>query len=595
MNFIEELADEFGSLLLNPKENDFKVIVGDLRLFCAKDDLISKCQYFKAYFDFHDPGKETSVEIEIPENANFDEFSVERIINGDLAEIGEDPIGLLFASAFLGCEEAESAACAELESTLTLENSFGTFVVGLETGCNRLRARAEEFILETYVSLTFEPKNLIEILKADFCHFRKRFLNKIRENLKSFYLILGWTLFAFENRVRYLDILLEEVPVEIMDPNLSIPDEFADVESIRRFLNRQTSYRELSLKEKVAFSRLKMKMPSTNMRWPKTPLLWSIGDGVIKYVKPKAGCWAKLTKTPSKLNVKSSGCQMVAHENSLYFIGGHDNDSMWTYDVTFDEWKKLAATQDERIRAAVVSVKGDIFIFGGYKSAGKSSLSTVLETAAVFNVDTLTWRMLTPMDEPRSGARAVHFEGNIYILGGVSDRRMVATKILIYDIEKDEYENGPDLPFMTEDFAVCLVDEKIVTLGGVNPLTFVPINNVASLNLRTLHWNLTTMAELNEPTSGNFAYFDGYTVKYIGVKDKEILKPRPFLESYDPLMGKWVPETNSSLSRGGRKNSFVFTCTAISTPVRLMDNYEDLSRSNVRIMQNSNKTNLFSW
>ena len=103
-----------------------------------------------------------------------------------------------------------------------------------------------------------------------------------------------------------------------------------------------------------------------------------------------------------------------------------------------------------RIRPIVCGVESDLYVFGGYTDRDKEV--RYFDSAAKFNTDTLKWHILSPMNESRSGGQACHFDGKIYLFGGLCSRRRVVPSCEVYEIATDSFHKFTDLPAMILDF-----------------------------------------------------------------------------------------------------------------------------------------------
>jgi len=114
-----------------------------------------------------------------------------------------------------------------------------------------------------------------------------------------------------------------------------------------------------------------------------------------------------------------------------------------------------------RDRAAAVGLPdGRILVAGGVDATGVlTGLVEVLDTT------TETWATVAAMPTARSGARATHFGGKVYVVGGSDAVTMVGT-VEIYDLATGTWSSGPSLSVPRRNFGLAASGGKIFAVGG---------------------------------------------------------------------------------------------------------------------------------
>jgi len=108
---------------------------------------------------------------------------------------------------------------------------------------------------------------------------------------------------------------------------------------------------------------------------------------------------------------------LVAFRHELYAIGGRsgrsDYGDVYIYDAAADRWRAGPPIEPRGTAGAVVYC-GAIHLFGGESQAMNSSLGDVFRLDFARGV----WERIDPMPHARNFARAVLFDGGVYVVGG---------------------------------------------------------------------------------------------------------------------------------------------------------------------------------
>lgn len=80
----------------------------------------------------------------------------------------------------------------------------------------------------------------------------------------------------------------------------------------------------------------------------------------------------------------------------------------------------------------------------------------------------LEWEYVSPLRTARSGHATVSYEGNIYVIGGVTTRAVVLNTIEIYDPTTDQWKDGPTLPIPLYYHNAVVANDTIYIIGGIS-------------------------------------------------------------------------------------------------------------------------------
>jgi len=132
---------------------------------------------------------------------------------------------------------------------------------------------------------------------------------------------------------------------------------------------------------------------------------------------PKTNTWSAAAPLPRKMG--SPAAAVV--NGKLYSIGGRsgpiDFGDVHIYDPSTDRWTPGAAIPARGTAGAAV-LAGSIYLFGGESQSAKAVLGDVLRLVPSAS----EWmRETAPMPIPRKYARALVFNGVVYILGGSTE------------------------------------------------------------------------------------------------------------------------------------------------------------------------------
>ena len=586
-----ELEDLVSRVSLGEREaaKVVKVIVDGKMLKWDREVLRDKSDFFKALFAF-DQEEEEEDECEISLDKIMSKETAETIFEC-ISGAGRSPIDasnaseVLEGAAYLGCPAVEEICSSVLTKTLSLANCMEVLILGTNTGCAPLIRAAEAFIHKHLRTFIFrDAPRPRDILEMDSAKLRK-LLDRVSNNLLAYSIILGWTKFEPEKRSgSYEQLINDFVIVELLPSFESM--------NIKSFEDLSVRYRSLSFKEKLAYWEEENRLEETKC-WPRMSVVCSTGSFYPNVIcfgdgPPGESKWTKITSKPQALKSASAGSTVVSVGGSIYFIGGHGNLSLWKYDTVYDSWKlvcKEMPSGERLCSAAAASEDGEIYIFGGYTDRKTSSSGSAFhETVDCFDTRTMSWTgPLMPMENPNSGAQAFAFGYKIYLFGGLRERSQDAgagavTKCVAYDIDTDTYEHVTELPRMVVHFGLTVVGSKVYLAGGVDPLTLETLKGVLCFDLVNRTWDLD-FPDLRVARRNCALFFNGTTLVAAGGSGGA-LADLVSSEKFSVESWKWEM-CEVGLPKNPRFSLAV--TSGIKVPLRLMEEYRELGRSNFRL------------
>ena len=146
---------------------------------------------------------------------------------------------------------------------------------------------------------------------------------------------------------------------------------------------------------------------------------------------------------------------VVNNQQFLYVISGRESNITVRFDSGQNNWKKLAAVNEERFNAFGAAMNDKVYIAGGLSSSNYEGLSS----CEVYNPATNEWQLMPGLKVPRYSASMVCFTGQLYVLGGttITQRSHVHVRALgveMFDFERNQWTQKSAIPvesFENED------------------------------------------------------------------------------------------------------------------------------------------------
>ena len=177
---------------------------------------------------------------------------------------------------------------------------------------------------------------------------------------------------------------------------------------------------------------------------------------------------------------------VVNDQQFLYVISGRESNITVRFDSGQNNWKKLAAVNEERYNAFGAAKNDKIYIAGGQSSS--SYTCRRLSSCEVYNPATNEWQLMPSLNVPRYSASMVCFAGQLYVLGGIEiTQRGVHKRALgveMFDFESNQWTQKSAIPvesFESEDekkkdkiFQACVARICKRVINKLGPLDINP-------------------------------------------------------------------------------------------------------------------------
>ena len=176
---------------------------------------------------------------------------------------------------------------------------------------------------------------------------------------------------------------------------------------------------------------------------------------------------------------------VVNNQQFLYVISGRESNITVRFDSGQNNWKKLAAVNEERFNAFGAAMNDKVYIAGGLSSSNYEGLSS----CEVYNPATNEWQLMPGLKVPRYSASMVCFTGQLYVLGGttITQRSHVHVRPLgveMFDFERNQWTQKSAIPvesFENEDekkkakkFQACVARICKRVINKLEPLDINP-------------------------------------------------------------------------------------------------------------------------
>lgn len=167
---------------------------------------------------------------------------------------------------------------------------------------------------------------------------------------------------------------------------------------------------------------------------------------ITKYI-PESNSWRDVASFDFG---SREGMCIVTKDSFVYFIGGRVRElrgdicvkDTERYDLTSNQWDKVADIQEDRMFACGAASHGKIFVGGGVnKQRGKE-----LDTCEVYIEATNEWHFIASMPTvPSVFSSMLCIDGKLYVIGGFYSYQQ-GGRVQCYDPETNEWNDGIEMP-----------------------------------------------------------------------------------------------------------------------------------------------------
>ncbi|XP_064622104.1 kelch-like protein 7 [Lineus longissimus] len=162
----------------------------------------------------------------------------------------------------------------------------------------------------------------------------------------------------------------------------------------------------------------------------------------------------------------------LAYSNGkLYCFGGltvhqHPTEIVESYDIAMNRWNYVCMMPTKLVDLTTVTLNGVIYIMGGRTGVGAHNV------VIKFDPSNVEWSPLAGMPTPRFNFGACVVDNEIFIAGGQiyshsshTINREALSSVEIYNIEQNQWRQGPELPVNMYNVGLCFSNGSIYACG----------------------------------------------------------------------------------------------------------------------------------
>ena len=237
---------------------------------------------------------------------------------------------------------------------------------------------------------------------------------------------------------------------------------------------------------------------------------------------------------------------VVAELMGSTFATSPSDSSVWS------RGEKMPTPRTE-LMADVVDDK--IYVLGG----ADYSKNVQIDKMEVYDTKNDVWITSSkPMPQAIDHGAAVAYDGKIYVPGGFTKGKVPTDKLFIYDLKKNEWNEGKPLLSPRGALAAQFINGTLFIIGGVNS-SQVPVNTMEAYNPQTNTWTTkkpmpTARHHLESGVVDGKMYVLGGRILGDGVASEDMdesLTDFNRNEMYDPQTDTWTVKKPMLEKRSG--------------------------------------------
>ena len=188
---------------------------------------------------------------------------------------------------------------------------------------------------------------------------------------------------------------------------------------------------------------------------------------VVRNVHQVEGNTLKYVKDVSKMKVERIYFEAVSLKGEVYAFGGHKKGrgvikSVEKYSPSFNTWKKVADMFDKREYFCTCAFMDKIFILGAFYEKG----NVVTSSCIYFDIRQDNFVEVSKMIHARMSAACVVFQGKIVISGGMENDNNELNSVESYDVFSNKWSLMPSTTNIYSYHSLVVVKDKLFVIGG---------------------------------------------------------------------------------------------------------------------------------
>lgn len=251
------------------------------------------------------------------------------------------------------------------------------------------------------------------------------------------------------------------------------------------------------------------------------------------------------------------GMAVAAVGNRVYAIGGSTgagDDKITSSAETFKlparqpqpaaEWRALPDAPTPRLMMAWTVLDDKIWIAGGIREG------ETLDTVESFDPQTAKWQPQKPLPIALHHATAATYKGDVVVLGGATDN-IAEPSDKVFALRDGKWTELPALQHGRAGAAAAVVGDKLVVVGGQSDKHLVAPTEVFDGE----SW--TQAADMPTPREHLAAVSDGGFVYAVGGRSLSADENSAALERFDPSSGEWKKLPDMPTPRGSYGAAYI--------------------------------------
>ena len=199
------------------------------------------------------------------------------------------------------------------------------------------------------------------------------------------------------------------------------------------------------------------------------------------------------------------------------------------YDVEKNQWESLPNLAEALHGVSVVALGEKIYVIGGENESYQ-----VRSDVRVYDPQTQNWSNAAPLPNPLFKAKAIAYDGAIYLINGASSGNFV-NSCFRYSPETNNWSQLANAPFSGDGRKLLVYQDRIWAIGGFNSISSTSVSSVDSFDPRTNSWRAE--ASLTTPRNWPVAWVGNGGI-YVGGGDNGA--PLNTVEFYDRATKNWI-------------------------------------------------------
>lgn len=178
------------------------------------------------------------------------------------------------------------------------------------------------------------------------------------------------------------------------------------------------------------------------------------------YLKADNSSWELLAQMPRPGWKFYSVC---VTQTGILVSGGYYNEvkrDCWLFDVSEKKWKPVPHLHEGRCKHGSAVHSGNVFILGGEDDF------RLLKTVECFDSRLRKWSVVRAMPKALSDPLAVSYGRYIYVLSGIEGSDATSVSTLAYDTVWGDWEYKSDMPQPCRLGAAVALNDKLYVTGG---------------------------------------------------------------------------------------------------------------------------------